>query len=954
MSRLPRFKPDQIIKGTDLNIVISALDAGGILDLTSQTNAGITGQGLVPTVPNTNSGSTTPAPGSVGAPNTPIGLVATTGIDYYSQTHDGFCVLSWTPNPVSDFVARYDVYFHKGSDPFLHNLTVGGDVTTIRINSLVPGQTYIFAIQAHDAANRASNFSMELPVYIPLDIDPPAVPTGLTASVLNNTVYLNWTEVGAEGVSNDLKQYQLSASVDNASNKIVDPGFEDANLAATQTHWTLVTPAEYALDTSIFHGGATSLRCTTTRVSVGWNPAQTILNNSSSLNPVFVTPNQSYTTTGWFKQTGGTKTTHVKILYYQGDAVTLSGIRTTDFVMGGMDGLLDWTQFNATFTPPSDARFAQVNLMSGYWDGITDANAQIWWDDVSFVANPNLITLGPGNSYTYQPDITKFPTGISPVFYFKIATVDWTGNTSAYSSVVSATINQGTLINGELEITNGNSLGADTVAQIEFGWDGSAPLLQYQHWLATQHNGGSGNGNTIQFYTSDGTANGVFPTNGILGLTVTNGSINVPTSIAVGGSGMLITTTAVVVPSSVTVGPAAGNISTGITSSTSDSFFGQGAQGGTGTYADIGSLGDGGNIWLDARGSPTDIGINIRTKGAGNVTILSSGSGGKLTVPLSVHVKGGNESSNTTEGIFSAQEIRFAQVSGDEVNAGVIDYVGFDANALSIVGRGTTGGSRLVRIWDHLGVNNAASTSYDIITSADISIGGRAVFATAVSKIIPGATSISLRNNADSADNLLIANAGSIQTRSAISVPGTAGGTIASSQYGSLPVLIDVKSGNSATYDFTSIPTTYSALELSFYLRSTSATNGQESVAMTFNADTGSNYYWERNVQVGTTTTAPQENLTAANFGFAWVVGGGSTAGLHGAGKCIIPRYWGTTTPRIVSSHFTCPTALTTGTIRVELTGGVWNNSSAAITRITLTPPANFDSTSYCELWGLP
>lgn len=44
---------------------------------------------------------------------------------------------------------------------------------------------------------------------------------------------------------------------------------------------------------------------------------------------------------------------------------------------------------------------------------------------------------------------------------------------------------------------------------------------------------------------------------------------------------------------------------------------------------------------------------------------------------------------------------------------------------------------------------------------------------TAVGKIVPGATSISLRNNADNADNLLIADAGTATLRTAVGVGGT-------------------------------------------------------------------------------------------------------------------------------------------------------------------------------------
>lgn len=61
-----------------------------------------------------------------------------------------------------------------------------------------------------------------------------------------------------------------------------------------------------------------------------------------------------------------------------------------------------------------------------------------------------------------------------------------------------------------------------------------------------------------------------------------------------------------------------------------------------------------------------------------------------------------------------------------------------------------------------------AGTTAVTITGADVLLAGKLSFSTAVGKIIPGATSISYRNNADNADNLLIADAGGITVRSTI------------------------------------------------------------------------------------------------------------------------------------------------------------------------------------------
>lgn len=60
------------------------------------------------------------------------------------------------------------------------------------------------------------------------------------------------------------------------------------------------------------------------------------------------------------------------------------------------------------------------------------------------------------------------------------------------------------------------------------------------------------------------------------------------------------------------------------------------------------------------------------------------------------------------------------------------------------------------------------------VFSAGVSLTGTLTMATAASKIVPGATSLSLRNNADSADNVLVSNAGAVTIRAGLTV--TAGG----------------------------------------------------------------------------------------------------------------------------------------------------------------------------------
>lgn len=71
--------------------------------------------------------------------------------------------------------------------------------------------------------------------------------------------------------------------------------------------------------------------------------------------------------------------------------------------------------------------------------------------------------------------------------------------------------------------------------------------------------------------------------------------------------------------------------------------------------------------------------------------------------PLSIAGTAGT--SSTSFASFGGTKWRFQQTAGDESNAGVIDYRNFDANALSILGAGTSAGDRRIRLYNYVGVN---------------------------------------------------------------------------------------------------------------------------------------------------------------------------------------------------------------------------------------------------------
>jgi hypothetical protein len=78
------------------------------------------------------------------------------------------------------------------------------------------------------------------------------------------------------------------------------------------------------------------------------------------------------------------------------------------------------------------------------------------------------------------------------------------------------------------------------------------------------------------------------------------------------------------------------------------------------------------------------------------------------------------DSQSTVYANLTPTRWRMAITSGDDINAGTIDYRGFDTSSLSIVGAGTTSPNRNVRIYDNLIVVNNLSLSGSITSALNL------------------------------------------------------------------------------------------------------------------------------------------------------------------------------------------------------------------------------------------
>jgi hypothetical protein len=733
MSRLPRWSSNQKITGDDLNLLAAALDSGGFLNLQSGSATLTTGQGLTPTFPSAP-GSVTPPAGTQGAPSTPTGLTATYGIDNYSQTHDGYVILSWTPNPVSDFVAHYDIYWHKGSDNLLHNLTVGGDVTSTRVNSLIPGLTYLFALQCHDAAGRASNWSMELAATLSLDVDPPAVPTGVTAVSTGTGVLVSWTEVGSEGISKDLKQYQIAISTD---------------------------------------GGATY---------------------------------------------------------------------------------------------------------------------------------PSLSTVGPGNRYFYTPS-----TGGQGTVFFKVASVDWTGNQSAYSSPVSAAV--GTILDDitATGITVTGTSGITEYALTNAGLKASLSVFSGSPRLQLGTNAGNtweidNNGGILRFYQP-----------GTLYASLTTSTF----AVVGGGSygGLLSANAGLTTTGTVIVDSAAAN---------------------TGTTAN----------WLQFAAASGE-GIGSKRSAGGNQYGLDfyTGSSVKLQVQNSGTVKlvGGTLVLDTGE-IQGPANFQVRSTGGDL-------YLSGNSNNSVFLRPTYNSGTNQFIFTSSGGITfqaaNPALTStssyFTIPNGIYISSGSGTSYSEAIFNFRGGIANdnnpLLFRNSANNATNMTITDPGVVTLRNSLSMPTSAGGSLATTSYGTVPIKFGEIAGNgTGTLSFTSIPSSFRKIVIDVYGRS-SASSVNDILYMRLNNDSTAVYDYQYILTTGSTanTDSLGHVLAATAMQVGYVAGGTGPTNAMAYSRIEIMKYTDGSFDKPVIFHFAIANAYS---VNNEYTGngvGFWRNGTPqAINRVDL------------------
>lgn len=337
---------------------------------------------------------------------------------------------------------------------------------------------------------------------------------------------------------------------------------------------------------------------------------------------------------------------------------------------------------------------------------------------------------------------------------------------------------------------------------------------------------------------------------------------------------------------------------------------------------------------------------NLIVTDAGNATVRGSltVSGGPLTVSAGGAAITG---ASTVTGTLTVSAALTVQAGGAAVtgNSTVTGTLTVSANlTISAGGLTVSGGGAAI-------TGNSTVTG-TLTVSSDITAQARLLFSTAVAKIIPGATSISMRNNADSADNVLVADAGTVTLRGPLILPPSTGGTAAATGYSTVPVKIAevVLAAPAASISFSSIPSGFRTLHESGDIATTTGGN----VELQLNADTGNNYIWIL-AEAGPTGAVAgiSSGATAVAFmrlGFVSTISG---ANIHASFDFWIPNYAGTTFNK--SMHGMLTRVDTTGQNTIlDASAGSWQNSAAVNQTTVLSGGGTLSIASVITLTGEP
>ena len=156
-----------------------------------------------------------------------------------------------------------------------------------------------------------------------------------------------------------------------------------------------------------------------------------------------------------------------------------------------------------------------------------------------------------------------------------------------------------------------------------------------------------------------------------------------------------------------------------------------------------------------------------------------------------------------------------------------------------------------------------------------------------------------------------------------------------------------LSSGNQTNITFSSIPSTFTHLQLRLFARETAA-GVQNNEWMRFNSDSGSNYAWHELTGNGTSAAASSQSATTAMKAVSYIAGSSATTNVFGCAVIDILDYANTSKYKTVRS---LTGSDNNGAGVVALTSGLWMSTSA-VTSLSLIV-TDFARYSHAALYGI-
>ena len=165
------------------------------------------------------------------------------------------------------------------------------------------------------------------------------------------------------------------------------------------------------------------------------------------------------------------------------------------------------------------------------------------------------------------------------------------------------------------------------------------------------------------------------------------------------------------------------------------------------------------------------------------------------------------------------------------------------------------------------------------------------------------------------------------------------------------PIASATGTGSSNTITFSSIPSTYTSLQVRITVRNTNATTGVDGLLVRFNNDSTSSGYEGHSLTVTDPGLAAQAFLSQNHITIQCVPNANNAANIVGAAIIDLHDYTSTTRKKTLRAFSGC-NLNGSGTSYLSLSSGLWKNT-AAITRIDFVANTGFSTQTQIALYGI-